>query len=185
MVGASDLRLGALQGVPDPFAQGFEIFAEDLPEPAAQILRTKKREFGDSIDNADELRQLMRLLEQTGGDMNGLARPEFKGLDGMSPDDMLQALIDWIVNGGAQQNQSRSLGSMQPQGNYSARPATWNGWRRASSSRAAMAVASSLPSVSSTSTANSSPPRRAAVSVGRRSVARRAVVATSSSSPAT
>jgi murein DD-endopeptidase MepM/ murein hydrolase activator NlpD len=113
--------------VPDPFAQGLEIFAEDLPEVAAQILRQKKKEFGDSIDNPEELKKLMELLEQTGGDMNGLARPEFDGLDGMSTNERLQALIDWILNGGPEQNRSRSLGSMQPHGNYQARPTTWNG----------------------------------------------------------
>ena len=123
-----DLRMSPFQAnLPDPFAQGLEIFAEDLPEPAAQILRQKKNEFGDTIDSAEELRQLMKLLEQTGGDPNGLARPEFRGLDGMSSNDMLQALIDWIVNGGPEQNKSRSVGSMQPHGSYQARPTTWNG----------------------------------------------------------
>jgi murein DD-endopeptidase MepM/ murein hydrolase activator NlpD len=69
----------------------------------------------------------MRMLEQTGGDPNGLARPEFRGLEGMSSHDMLQALIDWIVNGGPERNKSRNLGSMSPQGNYQARPTSWNG----------------------------------------------------------
>src|SRR5262245_59533952 len=97
----------------DPFALGLDIAPEDLPDQVAKILRDHKQEFGDSIDSPDELRRLMQMLSKTGGDMNGLPRPDFKGLDGMSAQDMLQALIDWIQNGGPQANQRpRSLGSM-------------------------------------------------------------------------
>src|SRR5687767_14282419 len=95
--------------------QSFEISPDQLPGPVAKIVRDHKAEFGDTIDSDQELKQLMELLNQTGGDMNGLPRPDFKGLEGMSAQDMLQMLIDWLQNGGAQSNSNhkpRSLGSL-------------------------------------------------------------------------
>jgi murein DD-endopeptidase MepM/ murein hydrolase activator NlpD len=115
------------------FAQGqqgdFEIRPDQLPDPVAKIVRDHKAEFGDSIDSEEELRELMKLLEQTGGDLNGLPRPDFKNLDGMSAQDMLQMLIDWIQNGGAQSNANkpRSLGSLGSRGSQSMQPSSWNG----------------------------------------------------------
>lgn len=111
----------------DPFALGLELRPEDLPDQVGAIIKKNKKEFGDGIDSADELRKLMQLIEKNGGQMNGLARPEFKGLENMSAQDMMQMLVDWIMSGGMQNQQSRNAGQLQSPQNLQTRPTNWGG----------------------------------------------------------
>ncbi len=93
----------------DPFQAGFEITADQLPEDAARILEEKREELGDSIDSVEELRTLLEALQMTGAELNGLSGPAGGELKDMSAMEMLQLLIDWVANGGAQrekQNQA-------------------------------------------------------------------------------
>src|SRR5262245_31350397 len=83
----------------------FEIAPEQLPEPVAKIVREHKAEFGDTIDSEDELRQLMKLLD--------IPRMDPQQLSGMSSQELLALLIDWLQNGGGENNQpGRNLGSL-------------------------------------------------------------------------
>ncbi len=111
----------------DPFMQGLELRPEDLPDQVAQVLRTHQKELGDTVDSKDELRRLMQMLNQSGGDMNGLARPDFKGLNGMSAMDMLQMLIDWIQSGGPDANKkSQSVGQLRSPTNFQPTNTSWS-----------------------------------------------------------
>lgn len=82
----------------DPFGAGFEIRPEDLPEEAATLLRERQDELGDSIDNPEDLRRFVSMLEQMGLAKPGLELPD----DPMEvgPNELLQAFIDWIGEGG-------------------------------------------------------------------------------------
>jgi hypothetical protein len=116
-----------LQGQ-DPFALGLELRPDDLPGEAGKLLKKHKKELGDGIDSTDELRKLMKMLDQIGGRMNGLPRPDFKNLENMSSQDLVQMLVDWITSGGMQANQqSRNAGTMRSPQNFQSRPTSWNG----------------------------------------------------------
>jgi hypothetical protein len=132
MVGTSELRLSQLL----PYLQAQDPFAEGPIDPAslggdvARIAKTKTN-LQDGIDNEQELRELMQLLQTTDGDLNGLPRPDFQNLGGMTSADMLQALIDWIQSGGPEANKKISrpapVGNLSTPQNYSSQPASWNG----------------------------------------------------------
>ena len=120
MVGSAGLRTSPYLDFRDPFAKGLVINPEDLPEEVARFIEND-RSLRDGIDSEEELRKMMQLLDQTGGDLNGLPRPDFKNLGNMTSQDMLQMLIDWIQSGGPEANKRatapRSLGTLSsPQG---------------------------------------------------------------------
>lgn len=97
----------------NPFITGFEIRPEDLPEEAAQLLREQEGDLGDTIDNPEDLRRFMDMLEQMGLSKPGLERPDAAMT--MGQDELLQALIAWIGEGGdidKPRQRPRSLGNL-------------------------------------------------------------------------
>jgi hypothetical protein len=130
MVGTAGLRTSPYLDFQDPFANGLVINPEDLPEEVRRIVQND-RNLRDGIDSEAEMRQLMQLLEQTGGDLNGLPRPDFKNLGGMNAQDMVQALIDWIQSGGPEANKKisrpRPLGTLSSPTGGTSQPTSWGG----------------------------------------------------------
>ncbi len=132
MVGiSSDLSLTSLlpylQG--DPFAEGGSIGLDKLGPDIAKVAQNDPK-LRDGIDSQQELEQLLKMLNTSGGDMNGLPRPNFN-TNGMSSQDMLAALIDWIQSGGPDANKKITrpapIGHLSSPSNYSAQPASWSG----------------------------------------------------------
>ncbi len=131
-VSATELRMSQLlpylQG--DPFADGASIDPAILGDDVARIAK-KDPTLSDGIDNKKELQKLLEMLNQSGGDLNGLPRPSFDNLGGMTSQDMLQALIDWIQSGGPDANkkttQPAPIGNLTSPSNFRTQPASWNG----------------------------------------------------------
>ncbi|MCB9648494.1 MAG: hypothetical protein H6730_18125 [Deltaproteobacteria bacterium] len=106
------------------FGEGSADLMEALaPLPEAQKARlgqyidAHRDEFGPTIDTPQELRQLLQQLNQGEGRAQGLPAlgqgqaeqgQGFPGLNGMSAADMLQMLIDYLMNGGGQNQGQQS-----------------------------------------------------------------------------
>jgi hypothetical protein len=127
MVGFStELRLSSL--LPN-FLQTDDDQAVELPQQVKNFLRD--HDIDDRVETPEDLRQLMRTLNQTGGDLNGLPRPDFQNLGSLSAQDMTQMLVDWIQSGGPEANKKiqrpAPIGSLSSPSNFTSAPTDWSG----------------------------------------------------------
>src|SRR5687768_6000903 len=101
MVGTTELRLSShlLPNFLEEFQNQEPI---ELPQEVKSFLQ--QHHLDDRIESPDDLRDLMQTLNQTGGDLNGLPRPNFQNLGTMTGQDMTQMLVDWIQSGGPEAN---------------------------------------------------------------------------------